>query len=268
MVVVSRERSSIAPARGTVALMAAALRMIVFVGITAALAGGCKRSKKGSAAVAHPDTRPDVRADTAVAACPDTTAIAKILGEPAALLRSGCFGFPYGTYWMAGVVHHDRKTGAPPRVQLVAGGSGPGATVFDVKGPATETVAALAKRSDDLEVTLKAGRRSLVRFGIAGRRGGTSEEIAIVLQLVAHSPPKLVWVGAGDQVTAAANGCVSETRVSFDTLFGSRLEIYVNHRARRADDKPGPPCPAAGLGSQETVQMNGVALEAGRRVGG
>lgn len=241
--------------------MVTAHRATILVGLIAALAGGCKRGKKAAPTATTP-------VDAAAARCPDTAGLAKVLGEPVALLRSGCFPFPYGSYWMAGVVRHDPKGTAAPSVRLVAGGLTPAVTVYDVKAAPAAALAALAKGSDALDVTLRLTRQSLVRLGIAGRAGGSSEEIAMVFQLVAHAPPRLVWVGAGDQVTAGADGCLEEKRVTFDTLFGNRLEIYVNHSARRAPGKSGPPCPAAGLGAQESIKMNPVPLEAGRRVGG
>ena len=61
----------------------------------------------------------------------------------------------------------------------------------------------------------------------------------MLLQLVAHQPPKILWTGPGDQITTEG-GCISEQLVEFEMLFRTRLERFNITRSRPvAGGKPG-----------------------------
>jgi hypothetical protein len=239
--------------------------------LAAAALPACKRKAPAARPAAVDAARPLA---AAAPACPDGPAIAPLLGVPAADLRTGCFAFPHGGYWMAAALSGlgaARAAGTPPRLQLLAGSPATEALAFEVEPAPTDALVALVRGSADVEVTLRAGRsgQGLVRLGIAGRRGSAerpaSEEILLVFQLTAHKPPGLVWSGRGDEVATGDDGCVSERRVSVESLFGNRLEVYTTHGARRLPGTPGGPC-QAGLGAQESFALKAQPLKAGRRL--
>jgi hypothetical protein len=173
-----------------------------------------------------------------------------------------------GRYWMAGALSYGGA--AAPRLHLITGGVWSRTLAFDVEPAPVEAIAELVGASLDVAVRIKArpeGR--LVRLGVVGRRGPDgieSDEIAVLLELVAHAPPRLLWSGRGDQARLTADGCIDERLVDFQMLFGRRLEMFVTGRSRPRVAGAGARC-AAGPGLQESLAPNPVALKAGRVIG-
>jgi hypothetical protein len=150
-------------------------------------------------------------------------------GRALRALRTDCVVFSPGRYWLAAALSYDQKTGKAPRLHLLSGGTGSRIIVFDVEPLPTTEVEALIKQSKEVAVTVRKTRedRALVRMGIIGRSGTPDRpeqrEAGILLQLAAHAPPKMLWLGPGDQTTTGNDGCITEQAIDFELLFRSRL---------------------------------------------
>jgi hypothetical protein len=201
--------------------------------------------------------------------CPPAETFAP-LKEKGRALRTDCVEFSPGRYWLAGALSYDEKTGKKPRLHLLSGGTGPRIIVFDVEPLPAADIEALIKQSKEIGVKVRKTRedRALVRMGITGRWGTPERpeqrEAGILLQLAAHAPPKMLWMGPGDQTTTGNDGCISEQAIDFELLFRTRLERFTMVRARPVPGgKPAAPC-GAGPSMQDSVSYQPRALAAGR----
>jgi hypothetical protein len=224
--------------------------------VTAALAGGCKK-KKPPTGLEKPDPNSVV--------CPATDVIVRAVekDQKDRAVKAACLVFAPGYYWLGAAISYDPKTSADVKVHLVSGGQAQ--RISDIEPLPAAALADLLKKSDAVQVRIRRGADNrLVRLGVMGHRKGQqpeAEEIGMVLQLVAHAPPKLLWVGAGDQISTA-DGCHLERTVDFEMPFGNRLEMITTTHARG-----GTSC-ASGPASQQQIETKGVALKAGRTLTG
>lgn len=198
--------------------------------------------------------------------CPRPEALAAMVAAPGREVRTACAGYANAPYWMAGAVSYANGTGADARLVLLSGGQGVHAMAFDVPAVPTADLTRLVAGSDDVRarVTLTLQGQNLLRLGVWGRPRGRpdllADEIAVVLQLVAHAPPRLLWAGAGDQTTKGADGCIVDHFVEFQMTFGQQLAMITRARGR-------PGCPPTGPGVQEMVGSRPVPLPPGRPAG-
>lgn len=239
--------------------------LLMLAAVCLAGAPGCKR-KRPPAQTAGAQPAPDAGA---ASSCPPSDAIARAFAEPGRSVRVGCHAFTGFTHWMAVVVSYADSGPAATRVQLVSGGVGPRMTAFDVPVPAA-ALDPLVRSGRTVEAHLRPSSSSLMRIGVTARRGDSAapddEEIAALLQLVAHKAPRLIWVGAGDRVTAEG-GCVIERKVDFQSLFNSRIDMVTGTRARpQPGAKVAEGACSGGPGMQEPLAANPVALPPGRAV--
>jgi hypothetical protein len=225
---------------------------LLALSLTAALAAGCK--KKRPTAPVGPDPNSVV--------CPSNERLVQAVqrDQPGRTVRAACVVFAPGYYWLAAAISYDAKTSSEVRMHLVSGGQAQ--RISEIEPIPAAAIAELVKKSDAVEMRIRKGPDNrLVRLGVMGRRGGNQQpeanEIGMVLQLVAHAPPRLLWVGAGDELRSA-DGCNLERTVDFEMPFGNRLEMITSTRA-----KGGPSC-TSGPASQEQIESKGVALKAGR----
>jgi hypothetical protein len=217
-----------------------------------AFLAGCKK-KAPAALIGRPSA-----AHLPTIVCPPSDKLAKAVegDQKGRTVRTSCVVFAPGYYWLAAAVSFEPKTGSDPRVHLISGGQA--GRISDVEPVPAAALTELIKASDDVDVQIRKGNDNrLVRMGVRGRHGGESDEVGMVLQLVAHAPPRLLWVGAGDQ-RRTANGCTTERTIDFEMPFGTRLEMMTALRA-----SGGPGC-SAGPTSQQQIESRGVALKAGR----
>jgi hypothetical protein len=211
-------------------------------------------------------TKATAAPDAGSVRCPPPGELAALLSEPGRTLRTDCIAFAPSYFWTAAALRYDDKT--PPRLSLVTGGPGLHTMAFDVDPGPTEAISQLIHESRAVEVRIRAtrSRQGLIRMGVVGRRddkGVETDELAMVLQLVAHAAPRLVWAGAGDQTRAGADGCISERVLDFEMPFRRDLEVFTTSRSRPAS--PGRSCPpGGGPGTQEAVPIRAVPLKAGR----
>jgi hypothetical protein len=229
---------------------------LVALCLAATLATGCK--KKKPALPAGPDP--------ASVVCPPTDKLVHAVeqDQKGRTVRAACVVFAPGYYWLAAAVSYDAKTAADVKVHLMSGGQSQ--HISDVEPLPAAALSELIKKSDQVDVQIRKGNDNrLVRLGVIGRQGGGKQpeatEIGMVLQLVAHAPPKLLWIGAGDEISTS-EGCRVERSVDFEMPFGSRLEMVTSARA-----KGGAGC-TTGPASQQQIESRGVALKAGRTLAG
>jgi hypothetical protein len=139
---------------------------------------------------------------------------------------------------------------------------------FDVEPAPTSQIQELIRTSR--RVTVRAARtrsqQHLVRLGVVGYKddkGLDSSEIALVLQLVAHAAPQIVWAGNGDQVSVGSDGCVVERTLDFEMPFRRDIEVFTQSRAHPL---PGgkQTCQPQGPGTQETFPARAVSIKPGR----
>jgi len=234
------------------ALCVAALALL----LATALAGG-KKKKPPTEAV-----RPGAP-NAATIVCPPGDQLARMIEkeQPGRAVRVACVVFAPGYYWLAAALSFDPKTKSDARVHLVTGAQPP--RIFDVEPAPAPAIAQLIQKSDEVAVQIrKSGSETrLVRMGVVGSRGGAkgdADEVGIVLQLAAHAPPKLLWVGPGDEVRTSSDGCRLEQRVDFEMPFGSRLEMITSPHA-----KGGPAC-TGGIASQQQIDYKAIALKPSR----
>jgi hypothetical protein len=206
-----------------------------------------------------------------VTACPSGEALARALIPAGRTSQVDCFVSAGGFYWMAGALHHEAKGPAEPRLVLASGGLGDRVVVYDVEPAPIAALTDLMGRSEQVAVRVRpAGghQRKLVLFGVVGRRGGAarpeSEEVLLLLELVAHKPPRLLWTGPGDQATLGPDGCLSERTIDFQMLF-STVEMVTTHRARRPGAGGPSGCPAP-QSMQESLAPRPVALRSPRTI--
>jgi hypothetical protein len=180
--------------------------------------------------------------------------------------------FAPGRFWLGTALGYDEKTGKNPRLALLAGSPGAKITMFDVTPLPTAAIEKLLAESKEVEVRIRKTREdnALVRLGIAGGPDDKpdSREVGILLQLMAHQPPKLLWVGNGDQVTSDAEGCVIEQKVDFELLFRTRLEQFSIGKIRPGSNGKIPPTCKISPSTQESLNYQAMALPAGRTYDG
>jgi hypothetical protein len=187
-------------------------------------------------------------------------------------LRTACTVLYEGFYWGAAALTYSEKGAAQPTFHFLTGGPHSRTLVYDVEPAPAKEIEALIRSSQEVRVTIRRtrGDRSLVRMGVIGTSGGParpeSREIGVLLQLVAHAPPKILWWGPGDQTTVEPDGCVAEQTVDFELLFRTRLERFTTTRARPgappAGGKPAPCTPPSSM--QESVSFQATPLPSPR----
>lgn len=221
---------------------------LALVTVTAAALVGCRRK------VASKPAGP----------CPAPEALAAMVAEKGRELRAACAAYPGVPYYMAGVFTFDARTRKDPRLMLLAGGQGSRTLAFDVVPAPVAELSELIGAADDVRVRIKITQSSLVRLSVWTRTHARpdvlAEEIVLLLQLVAHAPPRLLWAGPGDRTTKAADGCMTDQFVEFQSVFGQQISMVTTARSR-------PGCPPAGPGVQEPLAVRPRPLAAGREVG-
>jgi hypothetical protein len=219
---------------------------------------GCKK-KKPTGIPGRPDP------NSVVCPPPDRLARAVEQDQKGRAVHTACVVFAPGYYWLGAAVSYDPKTKSDVRVHMLTGGAAQ--RISEVEPLPAEALSALIKSSDTVEARIrKAGSETrLVRMGVMGRRSGgkqpEAEEVGMVLQLVAHAAPKLLWVGAGDEVRTEG-GCTIDRTVDFEMPFGNRLEMITSARG-----KGGPQC-GGGPASQQQIESRGVSIKIGRPLAG
>jgi hypothetical protein len=199
--------------------------------------------------------------------CPTSEALAALVAEPGRTVRVDCFPYSPQYFWTAAALSYDAKGGSPPpRLSFITGAPGLATVAFDIDPGPTEAIDKLIRGSQAVAVRIKPARtrQHLVRLGVVGQHdpkshdGLQSQELALVLQLVAHAPPKLIWTGVGDQTVVGADGCISERTLDFEMPFRRDLEVFTSSVSR------GKSCPPGGPGTQETVPARGLPLKGAR----
>jgi hypothetical protein len=254
----------------------------------ALLAPACKKAAPPTPAPAAPPPvaarAPLVqRPDAAPISCPPESTFAPLAQAAAAgersgkaaagrsakgrVLRTACTVLYEGFYWGAAALSYAEKGPARPSLHFLTGGPASRNLVFDIDPAPTQDLETLIRSSKQVGVTIRRSRgdRSLVRMGVTGQTGTAdrpqSRELGLLLQLVAHALPRLLWWGPGDETSVDADGCLSEQTVDFELLFRTRLERFTTTRARRpAGTATAPPCaPASSM--QENVTYQATSLK-------
>jgi hypothetical protein len=228
---------------------------------------GCKRKQKP--AEAPPAAAPAAAGPGAPPGggvkCPPTNVLARAVHAGNAVADCEVLGMGY--YWMGVVLAYD----ATPALTLLSGGLSGQTLAYALEPAPTEAIARLVRDFPSVSVSLRSSPsdRSLVRVGVRGAKSpdanAPAEEIVVLLQLVAHAPPKIMWEGEGNQVTVRPDGCVIERGVDFSMAFGRRIQLVTSQKARPAE--PAGPLPAdcvAGPWFQESISPKGLALKDGR----
>jgi hypothetical protein len=265
----------------------------VLVGSLAAvvLAPACKKAPPPAPPPAAPAPTPAAarplvqRPDAAPISCPPEETFAPLAQAAAAtagksagntrgtargatgrVLRTACTVIYEGFYWGAVALSYAEKGPARPSLHFLTGGPASRTLVFDLDPAPAKEIEALIKASKQVTVGIRRSRgdRSLVRMGVIGQTGTAarpeSRELGVLIQLVAHAPPKLLWWGPGDQTSVDTDGCLSEQTVDFELLFRSRLERFTSSRARRPEGSGTAPC-ASPSSMQENVPYQGTSLK-------
>jgi hypothetical protein len=212
-------------------------------------AGGCRKRLPPQPSV--PQTP-----DPGGPACPSGEELARRVAEPGRTVRAQCLLFAPGFYWLGVALSYDPRGASPPRLRYLSGSTV--TRVYELEPAPTDAIATLIKNSQDVDVQIRKGRSEsrLVRLGVVGRRAsGEADEVGMVLQLVAHKQPQVLWTGAGDE-RRRSGGCVVDRRVDFEMPFGDRLEMVTSFHA-----PSGCPTPPA---SQQTIEYRGVSIKPGR----
>jgi hypothetical protein len=222
--------------------------------------------------------------------CPPAETFAS-LGGPGRVLRTACVVFSPGRYWLGTALSYaDKPAGKPakpgkpgkpgavgagldPRLYFLSGSPSSKVMLFDVQPLPVQAIEALIQDSKEVGVQIRRTRddRSLVRLGITGSKGDATRpdvrELGLLLQLVAHKPPQILWVGAGDQTTTQGD-CITEQTVDFEMLFRTRLERFAGGKSRPVPGGKAEACAGGGGPSmQETVAFQAVPLARGRILG-
>jgi hypothetical protein len=179
-----------------------------------------------------------------------------------------CHAYNESMFWMAAALLRDDHAPDGVRLALVTGSPYAPWAIYDLVPAPTAAIKQLVAGSEQIEIRVRTGRRErrLVRIGVVGRTRKSapdSQEVLVLLRLGAHAPPEVIWMGAGDEVTTSAGGCVSERIVDFELLFGTRTEMFASNRVIKAAAD----CPR-GMDTQETLSARAVRLQKGRPVGG
>jgi hypothetical protein len=243
--------------------------------VTALALAGCRKKSPPApppTAQPAPTARPLAasRPDAAPISCPAPESFATLAAKKGRTLRSGCVVLYEGFYWGAAALTYNEKGPAQPALHFLTGGPHSRTLVFDVEPAPAKEIEALIRGSREVAVNIRRprGDRSLVRMGVVGKSGTAdkpqSREIGVLLQLVAHSPPKILWWGPGDETSVEANGCVHEQTVDFELLFRTRLQRFTTSRARPpADGKPETGCsPPSSM--QDEVAYQATAIKSPR----
>jgi hypothetical protein len=220
----------------------------------------------GAACRRRPASRP-VTAPAATPACPSPEALARLVAAPGRQFRTDCVVYAPGFFWLGAALAYD-PDGANPRLSLIYGGQPPG--VYDLDAAPPEALTRLIKAHPDLRVNIRKPSRDsrLVRIGVFGQHGSPdhpeADEVVLVLRLVAHAPPEILWIGPGDQVRTDRSACIVERTVDFEMPFGERLEMTTVQRAHPAAG--GKQLCAAGPSTQQTVEFKAQSLKPSRKV--
>ena len=236
------------------------------------LVGGCRKKAPPPAPATAPAAAPTPSAPETVVNCPGKETFAPMETAKGRVLVSDCVVYAPGRYWLATTLSYEAKTGKAPKLAFLTGGFGPRITVFDIEAMPAEEITKLVAASREVGVKIRRTRSdtALVRLGVVGTSGEAARpetrEVGLLLQLVAHAPPKILWVGPGDQTTTGADGCINEQVVDFELLFRTRLERFTTQKSRPAPGAADPTkCASGGSPStQESVAYQPVALKKGR----
>jgi hypothetical protein len=191
-------------------------------------------------------------------------------GGPTRALRSSCVEFAPGRFWLAAVLTYDEGSGKNPRLGLVSGGAPDSRWIlFDVTPLPTEQIEKLLASSAQTGVQIRKTRNDtgLVRLGVTGGPGGgkpDQQEVGLLLQLMAHKPPHILWEGPGDHIATGDDGCVTEQSVDFELLFRTRLERFTIGKIRPDASGKIPPTCKSDPSMQESMNMSPVPLAPGR----
>jgi hypothetical protein len=198
--------------------------------------------------------------------CPAPEVLARLVQEPGRSTRTDCVVYAPGFFWLGAALTYDSATAASPRLSLIYGGQPRG--LFDLKSVSAQALTRIIQpnAASDLRVSVRKPSRDsrLVRIGVYGQHGGDrpqADELVVVLRLVAHAPPEVLWMGDGDQVRTTPTGCVSERTIDFEMPFGDRLEMTTAQRAHGPGGKQ--PC-LAGPSTQQTVDFTPQPLAPSR----
>jgi hypothetical protein len=204
-------------------------------------------------------------------ACPPPGVLARMVAgdEQGRVTRADCVEYAPGFFWLGAALAFDGATAAHPRLSLIYGGQPP--SQFDLQPVPEDRLAQIIRDNRaDLRVSIRkpSPDSRLVRVGVYGQHGGDrpmADELVLVLRLVAHAPPEVLWVGPGDEVRTTPAGCISERTVDFEMPFGDRLEMNVARRAHPRAPAGKGPCLAA-PSTQEAVDYRPQPLRPARAV--
>jgi hypothetical protein len=227
-------------------------------------AGGCKKHPPPPAAKG---TALHARGGGPTISCPGRDDLVKALSG-ANVVAVDCLAYNESMFWMAAALVRDEHAPDGLRLALITGSPYVRWALYDLEPAPTAALKQLVAGSEEVQLRVRTGRRErrLVRVGVVGRTKKSapdSQEVLVLLKLGAHAPPEVVWMGAGDEVTTSAGGCVSERIIDFELLFGTRLEMFSSGHVI----KPAADCPR-GMDTQETVPPRAVRLQKGRPLGG
>ncbi len=240
--------------------------LVVCACVVAAAAGGCRKKSAPPRAPATSRPLTVARPDAAPISCPAPQAFAGLAPRKGRALRTGCVVLYEGFYWGAGALTWNEQGPAQPTVQFLTGGPYSRSLVFDIDPAPAKEIESLIRGSREVSMNIRRprGDRSLVRMGVVGVTGTParpeSREIGLLLQLVAHAPPKVLWWGPGDQTTVDASGCVNEQTVDFELLFRTRLERFTTSRSRPL--APGGKACPSGSSMQDEIAYQATPLKA------
>jgi len=203
---------------------------------------------------------------TAGAVCPPAARIAALVGGRGRTVIADCVAYAPGFFWLGATLAYDSATKQDPRLSLIYGGHPPRA--YDIGAAPADVLTRLISGNQDLRVSVRkpSPASHVVRLGVYGQHGDhnhpEADELVVILGLVAHAPPQILWMGDGDRIRTAADGCIALRTVDLDIPFGDRLEMATAERSRRADGTPAP-CPP-GRNMRQTIGYRPTPLPQGR----
>jgi hypothetical protein len=203
--------------------------------------------------------------------CPAAETLAEMVSQQGRRALADCVVYAPGFFWLGAALTYEAPGGGQPRLSLIYSGQPPGG-IFELEPVPSEALTRIIKANQDLRVSIrKPGPESrLVRVGVYGQHGGDrpqADELVVVLRLVAHSPPEILWTGPGDEVRTDAHDCVAERTVDFEMPFGERLEMSTVQRAHRREPGGKQTCIPA-PSTQQTVEYKAQALKPSRPLAG